>query len=99
MTDPLCLVFLAAMFIYFVLLEGFAGATIGKRILASRVVGADGSRPGLRRATIRNILRLIDGLPALGILGAVLIARSEERARFGDRVAGTRVVRVRRDAT
>jgi uncharacterized RDD family membrane protein YckC len=34
-------------------------------------------------------------LPAFHIVGIVLILRSPERARFGDRVAGTRVVRSR----
>lgn len=44
---------------------------------------------------VRNALRAVDSLPAFNILGAVLIRRSAERARFGDRVAGTRVIRVR----
>lgn len=47
------------------------------------------------RSLLRNALRLVDGLPALNIVGIILILRSSERARFGDRVAGTRVVRVR----
>ncbi|MGY4707284.1 RDD family protein [Candidatus Bipolaricaulota sp. J31] len=91
-TDPLCLAFLGAMFLYFVVLEGLAGATLGKRLLGLRVVRVDGRRPGLLKAAVRNALRLVDGLPALNLLGVVLILRSEERARFGDRVAGTRVV-------
>ena len=92
--DPLCFAFLVAMFFYFVLLEGLGGATLGKRLLRLRVVGPHGARAGLPSALLRNILRVVDGLPALGILGAVLISTSDERARFGDRVAGTRVVRV-----
>jgi uncharacterized RDD family membrane protein YckC len=60
-----------------------------------RVVRTDGGRPGLLRGAWRNVLRLVDGLPAFNILGIVLILRSAERARFGDRVAGTRVIRVR----
>ena len=55
----------------------------------------DGGRPGLARGTVRNFLRVVDGLPALNMVGIVLILHSVERARFGDRVAGTRVVRVR----
>jgi len=92
-TDPLCLAFLAAIFGYFVLLEGLAGATPGKRALGIRVVREDGSRAGLSEALLRNALRIVDGLPAFHILGAILIALSPENARFGDRVAGTRVVR------
>lgn len=91
-TDPLCMVFLAAIFLYFVLLEGVLGATIGKKLTGLRVIRNDGRRPGLLRAFLRNLLRLIDGLPALNILGVLLILTSPEKARFGDRVAGTRVI-------
>ena len=94
-TDPLCLVFLGAIILYFVLLEGLWGATLGKRILGLRVVGLAGKRPGLGRALARNLLRAVDALPAFSILGMVLIATSAEKARLGDRVAGTRVIKVR----
>jgi uncharacterized RDD family membrane protein YckC len=92
-TDPLCLGFLAVMFCYFVLFEGLAGFTLGKWVLGLRVVGTDGGKPGLTRGLVRNILRVVDGLPVLGIVGIVLIQTSPERTRFGDRVAGTRVIR------
>jgi uncharacterized RDD family membrane protein YckC len=95
-TDPLCLVFLLVMFLYFVLFEGLAGATPGKRALGLRVVGTYGGEAGLTAALLRNVLRMVDGLPALGIVAAVLIASSPEKARFGDRVAETRVVRANR---
>lgn len=94
-TDPLCLVFLLAMFLYFVLLEGSIGATLGKLLMGLKVVRADGGRAGMRSALVRNILRVVDGLPAVGILGAMLIASSDDRTRFGDRVARTRVVGAR----
>jgi uncharacterized RDD family membrane protein YckC len=92
-TDPLCMGFLIVMLGYFVLLEGLAGCTIGKRAVNIRVVGVGGGRPGLARSLVRNLLRVVDGLPVLGIVGAILIITSQERARFGDRVAGTRVVK------
>jgi len=93
-TDPLCLIFLVVIFLYFVLLEGLAGGTAGKRLLRLRVVVTNGVRVGLGKALVRNVLRVVDGLPALGILGALLITRSPEKARFGDRVAGTRVIHI-----
>jgi len=93
--DPLCLVFLVIMALYFVLLEGLAGATLGKWLLGLRVVRVGGDRPGLWKSVVRNALRLVDSLPALNILGVILILRSPERVRFGDRVAGTRVIQVR----
>lgn len=94
-TDPLCLVFLAVMFFYFVLLEGLAGGTVGKMALRLRVVNANGGRAGVGKALVRNVLRIIDGLPVLGILGAVMIAVTPERTRIGDRAAGTRVIHLR----
>jgi uncharacterized RDD family membrane protein YckC len=94
-SDPLCLAFLAVMAVYFVLWEGLAAATPGKMALGLRVVRPDGRPPGLPRAVVRNALRLIDGLPAFGILAAVLIATSRECTRLGDRVADTRVVHPR----
>lgn len=94
-TDPLCLIFLVVMFLYFVILEGLTGATFGKWVIGLRVQRVGGGRPGLIKGFVRNVLRVVDGLPAVCILGVVFIATSEDRARFGDRVAGTRVVRVR----
>ncbi len=91
-TDPLCLMFLAIMAIYFILMEGLAGYTLGKRLAGLRVVDLKGHRPGLRKGLLRNLLRIVDSLPAFNILGVMLILRSPECARFGDRVAGTRVV-------
>jgi uncharacterized RDD family membrane protein YckC len=94
-TDPLCMIFLLLMFLYFVLLEGLTGVTLGKWMAGLRVIGVEGGSPGLIKSLLRNVLRLVDGLPAFCILGVVLISTSAERARFGDRVAGTRVVRIR----
>jgi len=51
------------------------------------VVDISGNKIGLSKATIRNILRLVDGLPAFNILGIILIAISQREQRFGDRIA------------
>jgi uncharacterized RDD family membrane protein YckC len=92
--DPLCLAFLVIMGLYFIALEGWLGATLGKWILGLRVIGLDGRRAGLWKGIVRNALRLVDGLPAFNLLGVILIQRSKERTRFGDRIAGTRVIRI-----
>lgn len=91
--DPLCLIFLGIMALYMVALES-VGLTLGKWLLGIRVVSLDGSPPGIRRSLIRNALRVVDSLPTLNILGVILIQRSPDHARFGDRIAETRVVRV-----
>jgi uncharacterized RDD family membrane protein YckC len=80
-------------FLYFIILEGFMGATIGKFLLGIRVVKLDGSHIGLGAAIIRNLLRIIDALPTAYILGAILIWTSSRKQRLGDRVAHTVVVR------
>lgn len=95
-TDPLCIAFLVVMILYFVILEGLIGMTLGKWVAGLRVVRVGGGKPGLVKGFLRNLLRIVDGLPAFNILGVVLILTSAERARFGDRIAGTRVMRVRR---
>lgn len=91
-SDPICLVFLFIIFAYFILMEAYVGWTIGKRILGMRVVDVTGYKIGLAKSLIRNLLRLVDGLPALNILGVVLIASSPRGQRFGDRIARTYVV-------
>ena len=79
--------------LYFIVLEGFMGATLGKLLLGIRVVKLDGSRIGLGAAIVRNLLRIIDALPTAYILGAILIWTSSRKQRLGDRVARTVVVR------
>lgn len=78
--------------LYFTLLEGTTGATIGKMVLKIKVVNEDGSPCGLGAAFVRNILRIVDALPFLYIVGMALISRSPRKQRLGDRVAHTAVV-------
>jgi uncharacterized RDD family membrane protein YckC len=94
-TDPLCIAFLLIMILYFVLLEGLTGVTFGKWVAGLRVERVDGGKPGLTKGLLRNVLRIVDGLPAFNLLGILLIATSAERTRFGDRIAGTRVIQRR----
>jgi uncharacterized RDD family membrane protein YckC len=77
---------------YPIVFEGLFGGTIGKLILGMRVVNAEGENIGLGRALVRNLLRIIDMLPLLYILGAILVSSSDTKQRLGDRVAGTYVV-------
>jgi len=91
--DPLCLAFLIFIFTYFIVLESFWGITIGKLIIGLRVVKTDGSVPGITAGIIRNLLRLIDGLPALQITAITLILVTTENTRLGDIAAKTRVVK------
>ncbi|MFH2095078.1 MAG: RDD family protein [Bacteroidota bacterium] len=91
--DPICLTFLFVIFFYFVFFEGLASATPGKFIMHIRVVTVEMRKPGLVKSFIRNILRMVDGLPAMNILGVYLILTTPESTRFGDQLAGTRVIK------
>jgi uncharacterized RDD family membrane protein YckC len=88
---------------YYVVFEATLGATPGKFMLGLRVRMADGAACTWRAATIRNALRVVDGLPYFipYLLGAVVVwsddpepsgQRYRRRRRVGDRVAGTLVV-------
>ena len=91
--DPICMVFLFIIFAYLILMEAYAGWTVGKRVLGMKVVDGQGDKIGFTKSLIRNLLRLIDGLPAFNILGIVLIASSPRDQRFGDRIAKTYVTK------
>ncbi|HTI14190.1 MAG TPA: RDD family protein [Dictyobacter sp.] len=85
--------FVIAM-LYFIILEGTMGATLGKKILGLKVVNQDGSPISWGASIIRNILRIIDWIFCY-ILGAILIWTSSTRQRLGDRAAHTVVVKSR----
>ena len=79
--------------LYFAILEGTMGATLGKKLVKIKVVREDGSACGIGPAFVRSLLRIIDGLPFLYIIGMVLIARSDKKQRLGDRLAKTIVIK------
>lgn len=80
-------------FLYYVIFEGTLGATPGKLVIGLRVVKTDGSKCGISSSIIRNVLRIVDSLPFLYLLGIVLIVSSKSKQRLGDRLAGTMVVK------
>src|SRR5207253_6191867 len=82
---------LVVTFIYYWLLEGAFGATMGKAIVGVRVTRQDGTVPGLGSSAIRNAFRLLDALPFY-ILGFFVAAFSRGRRRIGDYAAGTFVL-------
>ena len=92
-SDPICLVFLFIIFIYLILMEAYAGWTVGKRVLGMKVVDEQGDKIGFTKSLIRNLLRFVDGLPAFNILGIVLIASSPRDQRFGARISKTYVTK------
>ena len=71
------------------------GRTPGKRMNGLRVVREGGSPVDLASSAIRNVLRLVDGLPLSYVPTIVSIAVTRRNQRPGDLVAGTLVIRER----
>ena len=86
------LLFLTFAFSYFFVLEWATGQTLGKRWLGIRVTNTSGAPAGPGRVAIRTLLRVVDSLPFLYLVGYVAIRVSGERAqRLGDMAAGTSI--------
>lgn len=77
---------------YYILMEGYLGQTVGKMIAGIKVVGENTNEvPGLGPATIRTVLRIVDGL-FFYLVAFITVLASSKRQRLGDMVAHTQVV-------
>ena len=79
---------------YFVIGEGVWGRSLGKLLTGTVVVDAEGNPPGLARALIRTLLRLIEVNPFLlgGVPAGLIVWLTRAHQRLGDLLAGTYVV-------
>lgn len=92
---------------YFVFAMGYGiilewrwrGQTLGKRLLRLRVVDAQGFRLTLHQIILRNLVRVVDLLPLLYLVGGVACLLSRTAQRLGDMVARTVVIRIPRVET
>jgi uncharacterized RDD family membrane protein YckC len=90
---PGWLVVSAVSLSYFFLGEAIKGQTIGKRAMRLRVRSASGGHAGINAISARTVLRLIDALPFLYLIGAlVALLSGSRRRRIGDWFGGTVVV-------
>src|SRR5499427_7064112 len=81
-------------FAYSALLEGFwNGQTVGKRLFHLRVIDQTGLPLRIEQAWVRNLMRVFDALPFAYLIGGISALSNPLMQRFGDRVAGTLVVR------
>ena len=79
--------------LYYILLEGYLGQTVGKMLLGIKVVREDnGEVPGLGGATIRTLLRIVDGISSY-LVAFITVLISGKNQRLGDMAAHTLVVR------
>ncbi len=69
------------------------GQSPGKRRAKLRVIRVDGTPITLTESIIRNLVRLIDFLPAYYGVGVVTMFVNDQSRRLGDLAAGTLVVR------
>lgn len=86
---------MATWILYGIILETWKGQTIGKMVMGIIVVKENGEPCDFLAALLRNVIRIIDILPQLYLIGFIFIALSEKKQRLGDRLAGTIVVKVK----
>lgn len=65
------------------------GQTLGKRLLRLRVMDEQGLRLQFSQVVIRNLLRFIDSLPALYLIGGLVCLFNKRAQRLGDFAANT----------
>lgn len=96
----MALLFIAIFLIqwwYAAILEWWwGGQTVGKKIVGLRSISADGIRMSFLQATIRNLVRIVDFLPGLYLVGGASAVLDGSRRRLGDLAASTIVVVERR---
>jgi uncharacterized RDD family membrane protein YckC len=105
LSDSPALVWMAAIFglIAFALFWGYYiffemlwnGQSPGKRWVGLRVIRTDGTPITLAESIVRNLVRLVDFLPAYYGVGVVTMFVNGQSRRLGDLAAGTLVVRDR----
>jgi uncharacterized RDD family membrane protein YckC len=81
-----------AVFLYFVLAEGFLGRTLGKAACGLKVVREDGGPCGLTASLVRNLVRVADGF-LFYLVGLIALVTSKKQQRLGDMAAKTIVIR------
>ncbi len=83
---------------YFALFEAYwHGQTPGKRTMKVRVIKDSGRQITLFEAMARNLLRVVDYLPSLYLVGVITMLCNQRNQRLGDLAAGTIVVHERLD--
>lgn len=99
--DLAAAVYMVSLFVlwfgYGICFEWFwRGRTIGKRVFGLRVVHEHGLRLTFRQVTVRNLLRMVDSLPGLYLVGGLTCLLTRRAQRLGDLAAGTVVIRTRK---
>jgi uncharacterized RDD family membrane protein YckC len=95
LTGGPAIIYFLVVLAYYIGLEATSGQTLGKKVMGLRVVSAEGPYT-TGKAVIRNVLRIVDGLPILipYLVGLIVMVSSKNTQRIGDMAAGTIVVKI-----
>ncbi|ASF45299.1 RDD family protein [Methylovulum psychrotolerans] len=90
-TGELLMVIIPAFCLYFfyhpVLEVLMAGRTPGKRMAGVRLVNRLGHTPSIGAILLRNVLRMVDSLPGIYLVGLLAVAFTRDKVRIGDLAA------------
>lgn len=81
---------------YYILTEWRTGQTLGKRMMRLRVIDERGLPLQFSQILLRNLLRVVDGLPVAYLVGGLVCFLNRRCQRVGDIAAGTVVVHSRK---
>jgi uncharacterized RDD family membrane protein YckC len=86
--------YLGLVLVYYFALEATIGQTVGKVLVGLRVVGRGGGRPSVAAVATRTLLRIVDWLPVLYLVGFItMLATGVRQQRLGDLAARTGIAR------
>jgi len=86
------LIYSLVVLAYYAGLEALTATTPGKSIMGLKVVALDGAYTPMR-VLVRNLLRIIDGLPVFYLVGLICAGVTPRNQRIGDLAARTTFVR------
>jgi uncharacterized RDD family membrane protein YckC len=86
-----------AYYIFFELI--WNGQSPGKRLIGLRVIRTDGTPVTAVDSAVRNLVRLVDFMPAYYGVGVIVMLVNSQARRLGDLAAGTVVIKERREVT
>ena len=81
--------------LYFMVMEAYYGATLGKRILGLEVQTVNGGKVTIDKAFIRNISKIFWPFLLIDWLLGIVMPGQDQRQKYSDRIAGTTVVSVK----
>jgi len=83
---------IVAIYILFAVMEYVFMKTPGKMLVGTRVVNKKGNRINPIQALVRNLFRIIDGIPVIYLVGLFFVIVTPDNQRLGDIFANTVVV-------